>query len=219
MGKRSGLDVSARREAVLGLLRREESWAVLARRYGISEQTLYRWRDEFLAGGEAALGSGQGGADVRDRQIEELKREVARRDQVIGELTIANRILKELPKASFESRTASGGSRDGPARALGPADEGPRCVGHPDVELVPSGDPRGPSPSARPAAEECPAGGSRAGGADGHGESLVQLPADCRDVRAAPRGCPRRSIQAGGRFGFRSGKVGRRTLRRNSTPW
>ena len=58
------------------------------------------WRDEFLAGGEAALGSGQGGADGRDRQIEELKREVARRDQVIGELTIANRI----PKKTSESQ-------------------------------------------------------------------------------------------------------------------
>jgi transposase len=48
-----------------------------------------------LAGGEAALAARQGGADARDRQIEELKREVARRDQVIGELTIANRILKK----------------------------------------------------------------------------------------------------------------------------
>jgi transposase len=95
MGKRSELDVAARREAVLSLLRREEAAAALARRYGISEQTLYRWRDEFLAGGEAALASGQGGNDARDRQIDELKREVARRDQVIGELTIANRILKK----------------------------------------------------------------------------------------------------------------------------
>ena len=42
MGKKSELDVSARREAVLALLRREEGGKVLARRYGISEQTLYR---------------------------------------------------------------------------------------------------------------------------------------------------------------------------------
>jgi transposase len=95
MGKRSDLDVSARREAVLAHLRREEPAVVLARRYGVSEQTLYRWRDEFLAAGEAALASGQGGSDARDRQIDELKREVARRDQVIGELTIANRLLKK----------------------------------------------------------------------------------------------------------------------------
>ena len=95
MGKKSELEGAARRDVVLMLLRREEPAAVLARRYGISEQTLYRWRDEFLAGGEAALVGGKGGADPRDRQLDELKREVARRDQVIGELTIANRLLKK----------------------------------------------------------------------------------------------------------------------------
>jgi len=82
-------------------LRREEAGAVLARRYGVSEQTLYRWRDEFLSGGEAALASGRGGSDVRDRQIEGLRQEVARRDQVIGELTIANRILKKTSEGQL----------------------------------------------------------------------------------------------------------------------
>ena len=95
MAKRSDLTAAQRREVVLLLLRREEPAGKLARRYGISEQTLYRWRDEFLAGGEAALASGKGGADSRDREIKELKNEVERRDQVIGELTIANRILKK----------------------------------------------------------------------------------------------------------------------------
>lgn len=95
MAKRSDLTAAQRREVVLLLLRREEPAGKLARRYGISEQTLYRWRDEFLAGGEAALASSKGGADSRDREIKELKKEVERRDQVIGELTIANRILKK----------------------------------------------------------------------------------------------------------------------------
>jgi hypothetical protein len=48
-----------------------------------------------LAGGEVALANGKGGTDSRDREIRELKKEVERRDQVIGELTIANRILKK----------------------------------------------------------------------------------------------------------------------------
>jgi transposase-like protein len=95
MGKRSDLTVPQRREVVLMLLRREEPAGKLARRLGVSEQTLYRWRDEFLAGGEAALASRKGGADSRDREIRELKKEMERRDQVIGELTIANRILKK----------------------------------------------------------------------------------------------------------------------------
>jgi len=95
MGKKSELGRTERRDVVLMLLRRAESAAVLARRYGISEQTLYRWRDEFLAGGEAALNAGKSGADPKNRQIEELKRELAQRNQVIGELTIANRLLKK----------------------------------------------------------------------------------------------------------------------------
>ena len=95
MGKRSELTAAQRRESVLVLLRREEPAAKVARRFGVSEQTLYRWRDEFLAGGEAALANGKGSADSRDREIRQLHKEVERRDQVIGELTIANRILKK----------------------------------------------------------------------------------------------------------------------------
>ncbi len=96
MGKRSEVPVKDRREAVLSLLRREEAAAIIARRYGVSEQTLYRWRDEFLAGGEAALSNGKGNADPQQRQVAELERQIEKRDQVIGELTIANRILKKL---------------------------------------------------------------------------------------------------------------------------
>jgi len=95
MGKKSELGATERRDVVLMLLKREEPAAVLARRYGVSEQPLYRWRDEFLAAGEAALTDARNGVDPRNRQIEELKRELARRDQVIGELTIANRLLKK----------------------------------------------------------------------------------------------------------------------------
>ena len=101
MGKRSDLTIPQRREVVLMLLRREEPATKLARRFGISEQTLYRWRDEFLAAGEAALANGKGGTDPRDREIRELKKEVEGRDQVIGELTIANRILKKTAQGSY----------------------------------------------------------------------------------------------------------------------
>jgi transposase-like protein len=96
MGRRSSVDVKERREAVLSLLRREEPAAVIARRVGVSEPTLYRWRDEFMAGGEAALSNARGKADGRDRRIAELEAQIEKRDQVIGEYTIANRILKKL---------------------------------------------------------------------------------------------------------------------------
>ena len=102
MAKRCDVSIPDRREAVLCLLRREGPAAVIARRVGVSEPTLYRWRDEFLAAGESALASKtkHGKSDPRDRRIAELEREVERRDQVIGEYTIANRILKKLSDAS-----------------------------------------------------------------------------------------------------------------------
>jgi transposase-like protein len=96
MPKHSELTVAQRREAVLALLRREEPATQLARRFGVSEQTLYRWRDEFLAGGEVALGQGKNGVDARERENRELRAQLQERDQVIGELTVANRLLKKV---------------------------------------------------------------------------------------------------------------------------
>jgi len=95
MGKRSGLGVPERREAVLSLMRRDEPAAVIARRFGVSEQSLYRWRDDFLAGGEAALAAKKNGKKAEAKRIRELTRDLGERDRVIGELTIANRLLKK----------------------------------------------------------------------------------------------------------------------------
>ena len=103
MAKRSEVSVADRREAVLSLLRREEPAAVIARRVGVAEQTLYRWRDEFLTAGEAALASGRGKkkTDPLRSRIADLERQIEKRDQVIGEYTIANRILKKLSGESL----------------------------------------------------------------------------------------------------------------------
>lgn len=89
MGAKSKLSVSERREAVM------------TRRYGISENTLYRWRDEFMTAGHAALANGKGKVDPRSRRIAELRKQLSERDRVIGELTIANRILKKTANESY----------------------------------------------------------------------------------------------------------------------
>ena len=80
----------------MALLRREEPATQLARRYGVSEPTLYRWRDEFLAGGEAALKNGSGGSDAQQREVQQLRKQLEERDQIIGELTVANKFLKKI---------------------------------------------------------------------------------------------------------------------------
>ena len=98
MGKRAEVSIAQRREAVLSLLRRDETASKIARRFAVSEPTLYRWRDEFLAGGEAGLSGSNGNG--QQRQIDDLRKQLEERDQVIGELTVANRFLKKLSGAS-----------------------------------------------------------------------------------------------------------------------
>ena len=95
MGRKSEMTAEQRTQLVLRLLSKEEPAAQIARRAGISEQTLYRWRDEFLRGGAAAL-AGRGSGDLPARELAKLQGQLAERDQVIGEITIANRILKKL---------------------------------------------------------------------------------------------------------------------------
>ena len=97
MGSRSS--VPERREVVLSLLHREEPATVLARRYGISENTLYRWRDEFMVAGEAALVNGKGKADPCNRQLAELKKQLGERDKVM--IRISKKVFLKLLLSIF----------------------------------------------------------------------------------------------------------------------
>lgn len=99
MGKKSTLTPEQRAQVVLRLLSKEEPAVQVARRAGISEQTLYRWRDEFISAGKHAL-NGRGAQAEQAKVVQRLEGEIAERDQVIGELTIANRILKKFTGAS-----------------------------------------------------------------------------------------------------------------------
>jgi transposase-like protein len=49
--KPSPLSVHERSTLILWLLSKEDTAANLAREAGVSEATLYRWREEFLEGG------------------------------------------------------------------------------------------------------------------------------------------------------------------------
>jgi transposase-like protein len=54
MGKKSKLSHAEKLEVVLMLLRREEPASVLARRYGVSDPTLYRWRRSWRSSRRSA---------------------------------------------------------------------------------------------------------------------------------------------------------------------
>ena len=99
MAKKSRLTPEQRAQLVLQVVSKEAPVAQIARRAGISEQTLYRWRDEFMSAGKRAMNGGGGKAE-QAKALGRLSGEIAERDQVIGELTIANRILKKLSGAS-----------------------------------------------------------------------------------------------------------------------
>ena len=76
---------SARRktETILRLLRGEPLDSV-ARELGVTAATLAQWREQFLAGGQAALKSRP--ADERDDEIHRLRAKV-------GEITMNNELL------------------------------------------------------------------------------------------------------------------------------
>ena len=73
-----------RKAATVLRLHRGESLELLARELGVTAATLAGWRDDFLAGGQAALKSRP--ADDRDEEIAQLRAKV-------GELTMDNKLL------------------------------------------------------------------------------------------------------------------------------
>jgi hypothetical protein len=75
--------------AVLRLLRGEDL-ELISRELGVTGATLSGWRDDFLAGGQAALKSRP--ADDRDDEIARLRAKV-------GELTMDNELLLQRCRA------------------------------------------------------------------------------------------------------------------------
>ncbi len=82
-----------KKEFVLAVLRKEEAVAAIARRFQVSEQSIYRWQEEFIAGGVEAVSSrGRSGASG---ELAELKKQLEDRDRVIGEYAFANSFFKK----------------------------------------------------------------------------------------------------------------------------
>jgi Transposase len=88
-GERGRFSSHRKTAAVLRLLRGEDL-ELVSRELGVTAATLAGWRDDFLAGGRAALKSRP--ADDRDDEIARLRAKV-------GELTMDNELLLQRCRA------------------------------------------------------------------------------------------------------------------------
>jgi transposase-like protein len=76
-------------DAVLRLIRGEDL-ELLSRELGVTAATLSAWRDDFLAGGQAAL---------KSRPTDDRDDEIARLRSKVGELTMDNELLLQRCRA------------------------------------------------------------------------------------------------------------------------
>jgi transposase-like protein len=88
-GERGRFSSGRKAEAVLRLIR-GESLELLSRELGVTAATLSSWRDDFLAGGQAAL---------KSRPTDERDDEIARLRAKVGELTMDNELLTQRCRA------------------------------------------------------------------------------------------------------------------------
>ena len=80
-------------EQITGILKEAEAGlptAELCRKYGISDATLYNWKNKY------------GGMNASDaRRLKALEEENRRLKQIVADQTLDNRVLKELLSKNF----------------------------------------------------------------------------------------------------------------------
>ena len=75
---------------VMEVLSSSSTIAEICRKYNVAASAVYKWRDEFIAAGTAAMEHGRSTTEASlSREINELK-------SIIGELTITNENLKKI---------------------------------------------------------------------------------------------------------------------------
>ena len=67
--------------------------AEICRKYNVASSAVYRWRDEFISAGTAAMEQGKSTVE------QSLMREIDQLKGIIGDLTIANEALKKIQAA------------------------------------------------------------------------------------------------------------------------
>ncbi len=70
MGRPASIPADTKRRIVLSVLAGEASIAELASREKVSEQSIGRWKADFLCAGRTALAAGRSGPSTREQQLE-----------------------------------------------------------------------------------------------------------------------------------------------------
>jgi transposase len=104
MGRPPAIPVEKKTRIVLSVLAGEMSIAEAARKEKVSEQSIGRWKAEFLEAGKTALAAGKTGPSSREEQLEA---EVAELTQALGEAHLEARVWKKSAEGRLgPSRTS-----------------------------------------------------------------------------------------------------------------
>ena len=104
MGRPPVIPVEKKTRIVLSILAGEMTIAEAARREKVSEQSIGRWKAEFLEAGKTALATGRNGPTSREEQLEA---EVVELTQALGEAAVEIRVWKKSAEGRLgPSRTS-----------------------------------------------------------------------------------------------------------------
>lgn len=108
MGRPPMIPPEKKTRIVLAILSGEMSIAEAARKEKVSEQSIGRWKAEFIEAGRTALVAGRSGPSSREEQLEA---EVVELTQALGEAHVELRVWKK----SAEGRLGPSRPRGNPA--------------------------------------------------------------------------------------------------------
>jgi transposase len=104
MGRPPVIPVEKKFRIVMSVLAGEVTIVQAARKEKVSEQSISRWKAEFLEAGKTALAAGRTGPSTREDQLEA---EVADLTQALGEAAVEIRVWKKSAEGRLgPSRTS-----------------------------------------------------------------------------------------------------------------
>lgn len=104
MGRPPVIPADQKARIVMSVLAGEMTIAQAARSEKVSEQSIGRWKADFLEAGKTALAAGRSGPSTREQQLEA---EVADLTQALGEAAVELRVWKKSAEGRLgPSRTS-----------------------------------------------------------------------------------------------------------------